>query len=299
MTHTDGLLLLGSNSRTRACLDALMAAREPVCALALDRDAPEFAAHARSLGLDVLDARAPRTPEGRAVLAEVRAQRWVMAGYARILPPEVLSLAPSGVLNLHGGRLPAYRGASVINWQLIEGEDKVGLTVLFADEGIDTGDILDEETLTVGPDEDYGSVRARMEARFPTMLLGVLDALRHGHATPRSQDRAAGRTWPRRRPDDGWIDWSTLRARKVHDLVRAVARPCPGAFTSHHGHALTVWQSTVVAEHGVHGTPGTVVAMEGDAPLVAAREGLVMLRTYDGDAPRIGEVLGGVRCVRS
>jgi methionyl-tRNA formyltransferase len=285
------LALLGANARTAAVFEALRARRWPVEALVLDRPAPALEARARAWGARVLEVPDPKTPEGLATLATLRLPRWVMAGYGRILSAEALALAPEGVLNLHAGSLPSYRGASVLNWQILRGEPEVGLTVLLTDEGVDTGPVLAQARLPVGPDEDYGSVSRRVNERFPALLLGALDALLDGTARPVAQDPAAGRRWPKRRPGDGAIPWAALGARAVHDLVRALSRPCPGAFTSSPAGRVTLWKTAVVGEDGALAPPGTVLA-RGYGFRVAAAAGAVEVREFEGPAPAVGQVLG-------
>jgi methionyl-tRNA formyltransferase len=285
------LALLGANARTAAVFEALRARGWPVEALVLDRPAPPLEARVRSCGVRVLAVPRPKSAEGLEALATLRLPRWVMAGYGKILPAEALALAPDGVLNLHAGSLPAYRGASVLNWQILRGEAAVGLAVLYTDAGVDTGPVLAEARLEVGPDEDYGSVARRANARFPALLLGALDALREGTARPTPQDPSAGRRWPKRGPEDGEVPWAVLGARAVHDFVRALARPCPGAFSLSRGGRVTLWKTGAVDEGGVRAPPGTVLAGS-EGFRVAAATGALSVLEYEGPTPAVGEVLG-------
>jgi methionyl-tRNA formyltransferase len=285
------LALLGANARTSAVFEGLRAGSWPVGALVLDRPAPSLEARARACGVGVLQVPRPNSPAGLAALATLGLPRWVMAGYGRILSAEALALAPQGVLNLHAGSLPAYRGASVLNWQILRGEPEVEITVLFADAGVDTGPVIARSRLAVAHDEDYGSVSHRVNEQFPVLLLEALEALRQGTTQLVPQDPTQGRCWPKRRPEDGDIAWEAMGARALHDFVRALARPCPGAFTSSSSGRLTLWKTRVVDEGGTGARPGTVLS-RGEGLHVAAATGVLAVVEFEGPTPAVGEVLG-------
>ena len=283
----DRILLLGSNARTRACLDARVQAEWPVVGVAIDRRAPALSARAEALGLPVLDARRPGQRVCREALAGMDACLWIMAGYTRFLGPLMLSVPWRGVLNLHGGRLPDYRGASVVNWQIIKGEPAIGLSILWTDPGVDTGPVVARDEVPLGPDEDIAVAQARVLERFPPLLRQTLDRLEAGTLEAELQDPRLGRRWPKRRAEDGHVEWNTMSARQVHDLVRAITRPYPGAFDEPGGERRMIWRTRVVDEEGQAGPPGKTVGQTDDGhPLVAARQGVVaLLDTSPAAAP--------------
>jgi methionyl-tRNA formyltransferase len=178
--------------------------------------------------------------------------------FKQLVGGHLLALAGRGGYNLHPSLLPRYRGRAPLNWQLLHGESRVGMTLHRMVERADAGDIVAQEAIEVGPDEDILTVTRRLLARAPAMLERALRELFAGTARHRQQDLAAGSVFGGRRPADGEIDW-TRPARAVHNLVRAVAPPWPGAFTWLEGERLLLARSAVAADDGRHGAPGTVL----------------------------------------
>ncbi|TMI17891.1 MAG: formyltransferase [Betaproteobacteria bacterium] len=134
--------------------------------------------------------------------------------YRRMLPPEVLALARKGAFNMHGSLLPKYRGRAPVNWAILKGESETGAT----------------ERVPIGPDETAAEVLAKVSDAAETVLKRSLPHLLAGTASLKKQDLSKGSYFGARRPEDGRIDWSKS-ALEIHNLVRAVAPPYPGAFT--------------------------------------------------------------------
>lgn len=151
--------------------------------------------------------------------------------YSMVLGPDLLALPRRGAINLHGGLLPRYRGANVLNWAIIEGASETGVTAHFMTPKIDEGDIIYQEVTPIRDDDSAATLKARLDA-IGLSILGRLDAeLRVDRALPRRpQDAREARYYPRRRPEDGRIDWKKMSDREVFNLVRALAKPWPGAF---------------------------------------------------------------------
>ena len=165
-----------------------------------------------------------------------------MSGYTQILKKPVLEWPTIGVINLHGGKLPEYRGGSPINWQIINGESEGGVAVHFVDEGIDTGAILASETFPIGENETAGEIYDKTIKIFPDLMIRVIRELEIGIHQVQKQKLSDGTYYCKRLPRDGRIDWSSMSARQVHDLVRALNGPSyPGAFTYLKKKKLIVW----------------------------------------------------------
>jgi methionyl-tRNA formyltransferase len=144
---------------------------------------------------------------------------WI-TDYKFLVPKELIALAPKGCINLHPSLLPKYRGRAPINWAIIHGEKEVGLTAHFVDEGVDTGPIID------------------------SLSEKVLRQITDGTADPKPQDITNSKIYPRRKPEDGKIDWSKS-AQEIRNLVRAVSKPYPGAFFFYEGKKYTVWRCQI------------------------------------------------------
>lgn len=162
--------------------------------------------------------------------------------YRELLPREVLAVPRLGAFNMHGALLPKYRGRAPVNWAVLEGERETGATLHAMVEKADAGPIVDQEKVPIGPDETAFEVQKKVAEAAVRILERRIDELKAGTAPRRPQNLADGFYRGRRRPEDGRIDWSRPSPR-VHDLVRAVTRPFPGAFTDVFGGMVRVWKA--------------------------------------------------------
>ncbi len=179
--------------------------------------------------------------------------------YRRMIPEVVLALGRRGAFNLHGSLLPRFRGRSPVNWQLVHGVRESGLTLHRMVRKADAGELVGQVAVPVHPDQDALGLTRQLLAVAPTFLDGAIGALVAGTAVPVVQDHAAATYFGGRKPADGLIDWQRP-ARAIHDLVRAVAPPWPGAFTVLAGRRLLLWRTAVTADDGSRGAPGLVLA---------------------------------------
>jgi UDP-4-amino-4-deoxy-L-arabinose formyltransferase / UDP-glucuronic acid dehydrogenase (UDP-4-keto-hexauronic acid decarboxylating) len=179
--------------------------------------------------------------------------------YKNLIGAEALKLSARGAYNLHGSLLPAYRGRAPINWQLVHGASRSGLTLHEMVVRADAGRIIGQTAVAVAPDQDAYGLTQQLLAVAPAFLDQALGAIFAGRARPRAQDLSQGEVFPGRRPEDGRIDWRQS-ARQVHNLVRAVAPPWPGAFTFHGAERLSVNATRVEREDGALAPPGTVLS---------------------------------------
>ena len=216
-------------------------------------------------------------PESISELSKYGVDLIVMAGYSPILKREILALPPLGSINLHGGKLPDYRGGSPINWQIINGEKEGGCVIHCVNESIDTGDILVQEFYPIGSDETAGEVIERTLEIFPRLLIGAIADIENGTARPRPQGQAVGSYYCQRHPEDGRIHWRDMTARQVHNLVRGLHGPdLPGAFTFLDGTKVILWK-TELPEEIVKGVPGRVAfRKQGGIFGIAKDRGLVI-----------------------
>jgi len=150
--------------------------------------------------------------------------------YRRMLPMEWLALAKRGAFNMHGSLLPKYRGRAPVNWAVLMGETETGATLHEMVAKPDAGRIVDQESVPIGEDETAAEVFRKVTDAAEIVLKRSIEPLTKGTAELRVQELDKGSYFGGRKPEDGRIDWSKS-AREIHNLVRAVAPPYPGAFT--------------------------------------------------------------------
>ena len=150
--------------------------------------------------------------------------------YRSMLPMALLQRARLGAFNMHGSLLPKYRGRAPLNWAIVKGERETGVTLHEMVEKPDAGRIVDQAAVPIGPDDTAVEVFHRMTEAAVLVLKRSLPSLAEDAVQYRPNDLSRGSYYGRRRPEDGRIDWSKS-AKEIHDLVRAVAPPFPGAFT--------------------------------------------------------------------
>ena len=217
------------------CLRVLLDAGVAVPLVVTHRDDPKetiwFASvldFARSKNIRALQDPSAETIEGE--LEKIRPDFIFSFYYRRMLPASVLKLARRGAFNMHGSLLPKYRGRAPVNWAVLHGETETGATLHEMVEKPDAGRIVDQERVPIGPDDLAVDVFRKVTGAAETVLRRSMKNLLSGEAKLNPQNLAAGSYFGGRRPEDGRIDW-TKGAREIHNLVRAVAPPYPGAFS--------------------------------------------------------------------
>lgn len=247
-----------------ACLASLLDRPENVVLVATHADPPEeakwfpsVAELARSRAIEPAILENPRDPEAIERVRAAAPDLLFSFYYRGILPTAILQVPSLGAYNIHGSLLPKYRGRAPVNWAVLNGETETGATLHVMTEKPDAGDIVDQEAVPIGPDDTAIEVQRRVTAAAVRLLDRRLAELKAGTAPRRPQDESAATTFGRRRPEDGRIDW-TRPALEVHNLVRAVTHPFPGAFTDIFGGKTTLWK-TRLPHLGAHDNfPGQV-----------------------------------------
>jgi methionyl-tRNA formyltransferase len=176
-------------------------------------------------------------------LRNVGADIFVIVAF-RILPEKLFTMPPYGSINLHGSLLPKYRGAAPINWALINGESETGLTTFFLKKKVDTGDIIYQEKIAVGPEETYDELALKMAERAGPVIEKTLDLIETGEVSTIVQDDLRATPAPKIQPFDCLIDWS-FPSRNVINLIRGLSS-IPGAFTYYRGKKLKIFRITSI-----------------------------------------------------
>jgi methionyl-tRNA formyltransferase len=245
------LVFLGTPAFAVASLDRLAAAGHEVAAVVTQPDrprgrgqqpaAPPVKEAALRLGLPVYQPERVRRPEAQQYLAGLAARAMVVVGYGQIIPQSVIDLAPLGILNVHASLLPKYRGAAPIQWAIVNGETRTGVTIMRIDAGLDTGDMLTKAETEIGPEENAVELGLRLSTMGAELLVEALAGIDAGSITFQKQENAQATYAPLLKKEDGRIDWRQPAAA-IHNRVRGL-QPWPGASTIWRGHALNIWRS--------------------------------------------------------
>jgi methionyl-tRNA formyltransferase len=198
----------------------------------------------------------------------------VVAAYGQILPKSVLETPRLGCLNLHASLLPRHRGASPIHAAILAGDHETGITVMYMDEGLDTGDILLAQNLAIGPDETAGQLHDRLADLAVPCLFDALDLLEQGNAPRIPQDSALATYAPKLKKTDGLLDWHQP-AEALATRIRAMS-PWPGATTHLAGQTLKIHTATT---DPTSGTPGEILASTPGVLRVACGSGSLVLES--------------------
>jgi methionyl-tRNA formyltransferase len=204
-------------------------------------------------------------------------------GWTELLRPAVLSLARGGMIGAHASLLPRDRGRAPINWALIRGERHTGNTLFWLTAGVDNGPVIDQVTIPITPYDTCASLYRRVADANRDMILRVMPALLAGQRPGRPQGPPFGPPLPKRRPEDGCVDW-TRSSDEVYDFVRALTRPYPGAFTGAGDDRLTIWRcARLPATADLRARPGEVLGAvvspseQACGQLVACGRGAIVL----------------------
>jgi methionyl-tRNA formyltransferase len=231
------------------CLGVLLDSGIEVPLVVTHRDDPaeklwyaSVAELARGKGLPFLE-----SPSNEEIEREVRqiAPDFIFSFYYRsMLPMSVLRLAKRGAFNMHGSLLPKYRGRAPLNWAIVHGESETGATLHEMVEKPDAGRIVDQQAIPIGPDETAVEVFRKLTDAAVSVLEKNIHSLVKGQIKLKANDLSKGGDFGRRTPEDGRIDWSRP-AREIHNLVRAVAPPFPGAFCDFRGKKMKIFRTSL------------------------------------------------------
>lgn len=213
--------------------------------------------------LQVFQPNTLRSEEAFKVLKELNPELIVVVAYGKILPENILKIPPYGCVNVHGSLLPEYRGAAPIQWAVIDGKKKTGITTMYMDKGMDTGDMLLKEELEIVPDETAGELFDRLSNVGADLLIRTIEAIKNNEVTPQKQDETKATYAPMLNKDMAEIDWNKP-AEQIHNLVRGL-NPWPVAFTFLDGKKVKVYKTKVVETAA--GQPGEIKSI---APFVIA-----------------------------
>ena len=233
------------------------------------------------------------SPETLNAIRKLEPELIFVVGWSQLVHDAFIALAREGIFGMHPTLLPRHRGRAPIPWAILSGLARTGVTLFeIVDATPDSGAIIGQLTLEIGPDETATTLFARIAEAHVELVREVVPQLISRTAPRLRQDPTRASSWPQRTPADGIIDWET-RAPYLYDWVRAQTRPYPGAFTFLGEHKVIVWAARAV-ELAESAPAGAIVEVTGDGPVVACGEGGLVLEDFQTDASglAIGARLG-------
>ena len=258
-----------------ACLSLLLERGDNVVALITHEDNPHEkiwfktpAVAAKEKGVPVFTPESVNNDEWRAKIAALQPDLILSVYYRNMIGTKILDLPPLGAWNMHGSLLPGYRGRAPINWAVLHGEPRIGMTLHRMVKSADAGAMVDQEGVDIGPRDTAEQAFRKVLPCARKVLARQIDALLAGKAKETPQDESKVTYFGGRKPEDGRINWGQT-SKQIFNLIRAVTDPYPGAFTDVGPTRLMVWwgETDSAATRGRRGAPGEILSL---APLVVA-----------------------------
>lgn len=244
--------------------------------------APPVKEFALAHGIEVLQPVKVRAPEYVEQLKSYRPDLFVTCAYGRILIKDVLGIPSQGCINVHGSLLPKYRGAAPIQWAVINGESITGITTMYTDAGMDTGDMLLKKEIEISGDMTAGELHDRLSVIGARALKETLEKVKEGTLVRIPQPDGEATLAPIIDKGIGKIDWKRPSC-EIHNLVRGTD-PWPGAFTFYKGERMRVWKTKVESSQKQDKLPGTIVKVNKEGILVACGGGTARILEVQFDS---------------
>jgi methionyl-tRNA formyltransferase len=241
------VLFAGNKGRGLSCLITVQAKHEVVGVIGHKKTSKtnHFVDKAKKIELEVFQ---PEDVNDERFIKKIKVLApdvIILAGYGPIVKRDFISVAKYGCINLHGGKLPQYRGSSPMNWALINGEKFFSITIIQVTLGIDTGNILIEKKFQINETDTISELHEIANKNFPQLLLKVLNQIEKKTLKPKVQDMETSSYYPLRFPEDGLIFFDQLTAEEIHNRVRALTSPYPGVLTYYNNKKITVLKTSL------------------------------------------------------
>lgn len=221
-------------------------------------------------------------------IKEIQPDLYIVVAYGRIIPEELLSLARIMGLCIHPSLLPRYRGAAPVNWVLINGESKTGVTLFKMDKGIDSGPIIAQESIKISNQDDYLSLFSKIYLLSKKMVIKVLSQIENQNYTFKPQDEKKASYAPRVDKDLAHIDWSKP-APQIKNLVRALI-PYPCAWSFFRDKRVKFWKVDIIEREEDGFSSGQIVNVEKGRVLVKTSEGLIQIEKIQPEAKKTMDI---------
>lgn len=250
------IVFMGTPDFARESLKALVEAKQNICGVVTNVDKPqgrgmklvasEVKQYALEQNLPIYQPQKVRNnPEFLEQIRELNPDVIVVVAYGKILPKELLEIPQLGCINVHGSLLPKYRGAAPIQWAVLNGEKTTGITTMFMNEGMDTGDMLETAEVEIGADETTGELWDRLAKVGADLLVKTLEKVENGTVERTIQNDEEATYAPMLNKEMAKIDWENQDAQSLHNLIRGL-NPIMGAYTFLQGQKIKFWKAKAI-----------------------------------------------------
>ena len=237
--------------------------------------APPVKILAQQLGLPIFQPEKVRDASFLETLYQLKPDMVVVVAFGQILPKDIIDYPPLQCLNIHPSLLPKYRGAAPINWPIVRGETKTGVTIMLMDEGMDSGDILLQQETDIGATETYGELHDHLAKLGASLLIKTIEQVVAGTAKRQPQDASGVTFAPRLKKETGKINWNN-NVSDIVNLIRGLS-PSPAAYTHLEGQVLKIF-SAEANQSKISEAPGTIGTVSTVGLPVVASDGYVILK---------------------
>ena len=279
------VVFMGTPDFSVGTLEAIIAAKHEVAGVVTQPDRPKgrgkamqatpVKAAALAHNIPVYQPEKVREPEFVETLKNLKPDVIVVVAFGQIIPASILEIPPMGCINVHASLLPKYRGAAPIQWAVIDGEKESGVTIMYMDTGLDTGDMLAKTVVLLEEDETGGSLFDKLSDAGAKLLVETLTKLELGQVKPEKQPKDSPNAYARMiKKTDGLIDWNQ-DAESIERLIRGM-NPWPSAYSYLDGKTLKIWIASVCGEE-TKNQSGTVVRTDKTGIYVQTGKGVLRL----------------------
>ena len=237
----------------------------------------------KKLGIDLFIEKNINEVSFQEKLKKYNCDLFVSMSFDQIFKKETFNIPKKGTINCHAGKLPFYRGRNILNWALINGEKEFGITVHFVDEGIDTGDIIKQETYKITLKDNYKTLLEKAYINCPKLLIKAIDSIYYGNYTRISQPLGTqyGFYCSKRKLGDEVIDWNQS-SLNIFNFIRALTYPGPAARTKIEGNEIKILKSDLINNAPDYiGIPGTLLFKDENGFLVKTQDSFIRITKWE------------------
>ncbi len=278
------ILFMGTPDFAVPCLEAMVNHGYEVVSVITQPDRPKgrgkkvlpspVKAKAMEFGIDVLQPKKIKEKEFIQAIKSIEIDCIVVVAYGQILPKGILQLPEKGCINVHASLLPKFRGAAPIHWSIINGEEKTGITTMYMDEGLDTGDMILKEEVSIGKEMTTGELHDILSNLGAKVLIETLKLIESSKAPRMSQDDSKSSYAPMLDRELGLVDWQN-NSQDIYNLVRGL-NPWPVAYTMYKGTKMKIWKCTITHED-TNGEPGQITKVNKEGIHVITGKGSIVI----------------------